>query len=189
MNLEVLAVNRACLRAAGKLGSAGEDKQRLLMREYGLNKKDVRYIQALDGESVRNKSQNPIVLFKLRGDRLRSAVASLGRGVDYYNVSIHVTNETSMAISLYAAALLKCLREDIGEGCLRFSISLDIAEELLKYGADEVIEAILANLVTFEPSRSFKAKFMACNNLERTRFMLQEMNSFLHSNNIIVSNM
>lgn len=187
MKDEVRSVNRACLQAAMKLCDCEDKWQKCMLREFGMVEKDKALIQGLDRETVRRKSENPTVLFKVRQDRMRNAVQGLARGADYYNARHMVSKESSMAVSVYAGALLKCLQDNVNECCMRFGISPEMGDELLNHDTDEVIDAMLANHVTFEPSRSFKAMFSANNNLERTRFMLQDMTNFLSSNKVLVS--
>lgn len=185
MQGEVFSVNRACLQAAHKLCSCDEKWQRCMQREFGMSEKDMEKICILDRETVRMKAQNPTVLYKVRQDRMRNAVAGLERGADYYNAKHPLSNEMSMAVSVFVSSLVKCLSEDINEACVRFGISPDMAHVLVKHGTDEIIDAMLANYVTFEPARSFRAVFQASNNLERTRYMLQDMHSFLRDNNVL----
>lgn len=185
MQNEVIAVNRACLQAAYKLSRCDEKWKVCMRREFGMSEQDVTKIESLSREKVRAKATNPTVLYKVRHDRMKQAVDGLSRGSDYYCCESSLSQEAGMAISVFVGNLRKCLEDDLNEACVRFHLSPEMASELLKHGSDEIIEAMIANQVTFEPSRAFRAMFTAENNLERTRFMLQDMTNFLCSNNVL----
>jgi hypothetical protein len=187
MKDEINTVNRACLHAAKKLCGHDERWQNCMMSEFGLNHKEMSQIKLLHTQSSRSKSQNPTVLFKLRSDRIPSAISALERGADYLSIDHKFSKETSVALSLYIGSLMRCLKEDVNEACLRFAIKPEDGARLLKYGTDEVVDAMMGNHVTFETLKCFKAKFTSSNDVDSTRFMLQDMHSFLKSNNILIT--